>query len=182
MFEHIFDKKVDFSVQFHIDDSNNINHIGFGYFKTNENGMYDSNLINHKIPFLSELELLQLAKDIQDAIYSSDIYNNYTGYLGVDCMIYQDENKKLKIHPCLEINLRYNMGTLAIELGKHINMNSKAEIKIYFDPNQKFSDFDKYNRQIHRLEVNNNKIESGYLALSNPEHNLNFGAYLLAKK
>ena len=40
----------------------------------------------------------------------------YEGMVGVDAMFILNHNKELQIHPCVEINLRYNMGNVATSL------------------------------------------------------------------
>lgn len=42
----------------------------------------------------------------------------YTGALGVDMMIYRNGEQQDKIHPCVEINLRNNMGIVALEVSR----------------------------------------------------------------
>ena len=44
-------------------------------------------------------------------VYKRQVFHGkYVGYLGVDMMIYEDESGEFGVQPCVEINLRYNMG------------------------------------------------------------------------
>jgi hypothetical protein len=180
MFEPLLEKKVDFSVQLFINENSKVEHVGYGYFKTNENGMYDSNMINHSIPNVDVKNLEILAKDLTELIERSELAKNYRGYLGVDCMLFR-EGDEIKIHPCLEINLRYNMGTLAIKLEQYICSESKAKFRVYFDPKKSFRIFHEEMLVQNELIVHNNLIKSGYVAMSNPDYDLNFGAYLIVE-
>lgn len=42
----------------------------------------------------------------------------YQGYLGVDTIVYRDEAGRLRLHPCIEINVRPTMGHIALEITK----------------------------------------------------------------
>ena len=52
-----------------------------------------------------------LKQELPDMI--AGILPDYRGYLGIDMMIYSDSAGKYRVQPCLEINLRYNMGLVA---------------------------------------------------------------------
>lgn len=41
----------------------------------------------------------------------------YSGPFGVDMMIYADDERRLQINPCVELNLRRTMGHVALSLG-----------------------------------------------------------------
>ena len=54
--------------------------------------------------------------------------DRYEGYFGVDMFAYQDADGKQKIYPCVEINLRMNMGILAIVLNERYGMRGTLKI------------------------------------------------------
>ncbi|MEK7486283.1 MAG: hypothetical protein AABZ60_18325, partial [Planctomycetota bacterium] len=49
----------------------------------------------------------------------------YTGFAGIDTFIYRDQ-ERLFLCPLVEINPRYTMGHIALELDKHISPKSRA--------------------------------------------------------
>ena len=42
---------------------------------------------------------------------------HYNGYLGIDMMLYRDDNGRISINPCVEINLRMTMGMITAAMG-----------------------------------------------------------------
>ena len=186
MIEALLHKNFDFSLQYYCDGKGKLEYLGPGFFQTNSNGQYDGNLLggmpqelkNH----LSEGTLKELSDGMFKAIAKSAIANNYCGYLGVDCMIIEDENGENKIHPCVEINLRYNMGTLAICLDKYIHQDSCGAFKINFKPKESFDDFHNKMKNEYPFEMKDGKWYSGYLPLVSPYQNKKFGLYLLLNK
>ena len=183
MVEPLLDKLYDFSLQYHIAENQEIRFLGNGFFETNTNGQYDSNILggmpNELGNYLTPDLLHELSNGIKNAIIESDLPRHYCGYLGVDCMVYEDKHFGIKIHPCVEINLRYNMGTLAIFLNRFVHPDSKGVFKVYFDPK---SSFDKFHSNISvkkPLQIKENKWYSGYLPLVSPYQNKTFGAYVI---
>ena len=53
---------------------------------------------------------------------------HYNGPLGVDMMLYRDEDGALSINPCVEINLRMTMGMVTAALGERHGMCGKFVI------------------------------------------------------
>ena len=97
-------------------------------------------------------------------------------------LIYRDENDELFINPCLEINLRYTMGFVALKTEKLLAEKSKGVFRIFFEPGKSFLSFSNEMRAKHPLKIKESKIESGFLALTEPTPEKKFGAYLLAKQ
>ncbi|WP_461642547.1 hypothetical protein [Labilibaculum euxinus] len=186
MVEPFFNKLFDFSLQYYCNGKGEVNYLGLGFFETDSKGQYLSNYLGG-IP--SKMEKLLTGKYIHElescmseTLADSDIATNYTGYFGVDCMLVLDREEKLRIHPCLEINLRYNMSTLALFLNKNIRSGSKGNFKIF---NQFKASFDLFHLEMmkkHPLEIQDGKWVNGYLPLVSPFQNKTFGAYILLEK
>lgn len=49
----------------------------------------------------------------------SSLYNGYKGAIGVDMIVYSDENEELRIDPCIEVNVRMTMGRVAAHVYEH---------------------------------------------------------------
>ncbi|PXY02651.1 hypothetical protein DF185_00720 [Marinifilum breve] len=183
MVEPLLDKKHDFSLQYHINTYGEVNYMGNGFFATNSNGQYDSNILGGMPTamkeFLSDEKMQQLAEYMKEAMISCGIAQNYSGYLGIDCMLYRDKSGEMKLQPCLEINLRYNMGTLALIFDEHLHPETKGVFKVHFKPKSTFDQFHKEMVKNHPLKWKDGKWFEGYLPLVSFSQNKVFGAYLL---
>jgi hypothetical protein len=121
----------------------------------------------------------EIRQPLINTIESSEMANFYEGVFGVDTLIYVDEKNKLKINPCLEINVRHTMGLLALRLEKLIHQNKRGIYRTYFQPGTSFYTFKKEMEKNHTLKITENKIESGFFALTEATEDSLFGAYIL---
>ncbi len=125
MVEKMWDKIWDFAMEFEIDDKGNSSFLGLSDFYVGKEGEYKGNYvgkqekIEEKITcYVGKEDFLTLRNTVSRVI--EKLYGgNYIGCLGVDMMIYRDEWGNYKIHPCVEINLRYTMGIVALSLSEH---------------------------------------------------------------
>ena len=99
---------------------------------------------------------------------SKSVSSVYKGYLGVDMMICRfPESPAYRIHPCVEINLRMNMGVVARHLyDRYICPFSTGIFQIDYAP----SDGAAWNAhtamaETYPLEMEQGRICSGYLPL-----------------
>ncbi len=124
MYEPFLNKLIDFSFQFKIDD-NQVHYLGLTFFNTDKKGQYKGHYLqNNPIGIESEnykfvkLYECQISEQL-NTILSNKLLGKYIGYLGIDAMLVTIDNN-LKIQPCVEINLRYNMGVLAMKIAEKI--------------------------------------------------------------
>lgn len=116
MLEPAVNKVQDFAMLFYA-DTGKITHFGYSYF-SNEGNSYSSNILVDDGEILSMLsryvpqEMLESLADNLQCVLTEIIGDAYTGYLGVDMMIYE-ECGVYKIDVCTEVNLRMTMGVLA---------------------------------------------------------------------
>lgn len=118
MVEPFLEKILDFALLFNINDDS-VKFEGFSIFQNTTSTNYGGNIIAPD-PILRE-RLLQWCspRSIDNLIYASGkvlgkIYgNDYTGPVGIDMMVYRDNDLSPKIAPCIEVNLRYTMGFVA---------------------------------------------------------------------
>lgn len=135
MIEKWYDKILDFALEF---KSYNgiVEYFGSSIFET-ENGKYRGNLLYPESDFEKKLEkkglknavdvILKL-KETLSKFFSNSLSPFYEGYFGVDMMLVNgklDESETVVVHPCVELNLRMNMGVLTrcfydryVEIGK----------------------------------------------------------------
>lgn len=116
--EPVYNKTEDFAMEFYSNGNGNVHFVGFSLFHTNKSGMYTSNLLLSNEEILQYLstyvpieELIQL-RDCLIKELSVLLGTFYHGYLGIDMMIchFPEQKPFYRIHPCVEINLRMNMG------------------------------------------------------------------------
>ncbi len=185
MLEALLDKKHDFSLQFKIDSKGQPIFVGIGFFSTNTNGQYDGNILggipNVLKPILSEELMKELKEGIAEALIASEITKHYCGHLGIDCMVFIDDFGNPRIQACVEINLRYNMGILALCLNQYLHPQSEGVFKIYFEPKVRFDCFHQKMSQKYPLQLKAGKWFKGYLPLVSFNQNKQFGAYVLLK-
>ena len=182
--EPYYEKVLDFAFQFEIYQGK-VKFLGNSNFITDEKGQYQGNYLNgygkntleETIGFVNKMQDLVLAELIQ-FLEKSIIANNYEGNFGVDLMVVNQDGK-LKLHPCLEINLRQNMGLLALRMEKMLYNRAAAVFKIHYSPELLFKKFADEMSHEFPLKIKHGKIEKGFFALTDFYHNQQFGAYIL---
>ena len=128
--EPYYDKVQDFAMEFFIRDGQ-CRFIGYSLFNTNPHGRYESNLLmeDEKIEALLAQHIPHSAlHEVRDWVIAHSHYIIPTGwdttrhplYFGIDMMVVNFQfsifNSQFRIHPCVEINLRLNMGIIAHEV------------------------------------------------------------------
>ena len=178
-------KLLDLAFQFEI-KKGKAEFLGISNFYTNKKGQYEGNYLNG-LPVNTEKLISEFAdfvtgeicQPIINAIENSEMSILYEGVFGVDLLIYSDENNRLKINPCLEINVRYTMGLLALRLEKLIYQKEKGIYRTFYQPGTSFHAFKKEMDKKYPLKITGNKVESGFFALTEAAEDSLFGAYLL---
>ena len=179
MAEPMLNKQMDMAMHFEIKNKL-VTYRGETYFQTGSNGQYQANYLNQYpdvnavvLDFL-KANVKQVKLDLLKAISDSEIPQYYEGFLGVDIMIIEQEGHLL-FQPCVEINLRNNMGTVALHLQEIIHPDAKGTFNIVFNPKKPFGEI--YS-QINRKAIKEDgRIIKGTLPIVSPEGK-QFGAYI----
>ena len=175
MVEYFREKVLDTSLHFEVTNSGITFH-GFNAFKTDEKGQYIGNYINpqnhseitkHLSVLKNEITQNNLIEIIIQALQRSIFPKYYRGVIGIDVLIYKNENGEIKINPCMEINCRHTMGTVALAIEKHTNKNSKGMFFVTKNKDNKLYNFHLEQLLNNPIKVHNNKIISGYIPLTN---------------
>lgn len=184
MLECFLDKVEDFAMEFRATEQGII-FIGWSSFLTGEYGEYrgnyvgaQSNIENHLTSLLGDDILKQLLVYMPTVLQK--IYPTYRGYLGVDMMAYRDEKGVVRVQPCVEINLRCNMGIVALYLSsKYLDVCTKGEFTITFHSRQGEA-LKEHQRLCQEFPAvyKNNRIKSGYIALTPVSETTQFVASL----
>jgi len=137
------ERELDFSVQLEM-TSEGLKICGYTGLINDAKGQFQANTAapghQKKIP----ADLIALIPDPPDiaqrlhALYA-DIFAlleeelrrvNYFGPLGIDAFAYRDAEGKIRLKPVVEINPRYTMGRLTVELMKHVAPGSRGEFRL----------------------------------------------------
>ena len=117
MAEPIYNKVCDFAMEFCADEEGRVAFAGYSFFETDAFGNYKANLlvsdaeIERRLGAYVSLGTLHGVRSRLLTVLPDWLGGHYAGYLGVDMMICHEGD--YRIHPCVEINLRMNMGVLA---------------------------------------------------------------------
>jgi hypothetical protein len=186
--EPLLDKAMDLAFQFELKQGK-VNYLGISRFVTDNKGQYLGNYLNgwpidlnSQVLHFAESLPEMIIEPLQKAIETSPLAENYEGNLGVDTLIFRDETGNLRVNPCLEINVRQNMGLLSLHLEKLVLLNKNAMFKMFFRQGKSFLEFKQKMETKHPLILQDTKIESGFFALTPALENTKFGAYLLVSE
>ncbi len=123
MAEPYYEKVKDFGMEFEATDEG-ICYLGLSLFHT-ANGAYTGNILateDAKREMISRYIPICLIDEIKEKICDMLLLEDYRGPFGVDMMVVKENsqqstvNCQLKLHPCVEINLRRTMGHVALAL------------------------------------------------------------------
>lgn len=184
--EPLLNKQLDIAFQFEL-KKEKISYLGISNFTTDPKGQYTGNRLNG-LPDTVDSELKTFAKSLPEKVVEplirtlegSELASGYEGNFGVDCLIYQTIDNQLAVNPCLEINLRQNMGLLSLQLEKLLMPQKKALYQTWYGGGVSFLEFQCEMEKQHPLIIKNGKIASGFFALSDAGNDSKFGAYIIA--
>lgn len=131
------DRIADFSVQFEL-QSGRLRRIGFTGLVNDHRGQFCANWaaadFRRSLPIhgvdafrgrAGALQgLPQLFDQLQQRLESELVQAGHVGALGVDCFVYRDANGFCRVKPVVEINPRYTMGRLTLELMRQVSPGS----------------------------------------------------------
>ncbi|TLX76613.1 hypothetical protein E9993_06910 [Labilibacter sediminis] len=182
--EPLLNKKFDFSFQLMLEANGEINLSGISYFINDDKGHFTGGHIkwphrqNKTSAFLNNDVLNTAATHLIEAIKTVNPQRFYEGPIGVDAIVYENKNSDLKIHPCVDINWRYNMGIVNISLPKFLDDDSIGVWKVGAFESGKWNSFIEQNEKEKPLILNNSKIISGFVPMTPPNANAHFGVWM----
>ncbi len=188
MLEELRDKIFDISFHYHISQSTGVNYIGNASFTTDNKGAYIGNNlqavpanIDYEIKeFLTKDKIEIISNLLEKALNKSPLADKYYGYLGIDAYIYRTK-EGLKVFPCVEINLRYNMGTLNLKIRDFVHPNSEGMIITDRILNNTVSNFISEMKNKYPISYKDNKPFKGFIPLTPAKEDTVFINYLLMK-
>ena len=190
MVERRLDRIIDFALEFWIENPAVIRYLGLSRFFTSEKGEYRGNRLAHQSRIA--LEITQhIGEPLLEAVRSSvtralleTLGAHYRGPLGVDMMLYCDESGKFRVHPCVEINLRYNMGIIALSLSsRYLSPGSEGTFHLSYFPLPGAAHRVSLERaRAEPLRVEAGRVRSGYLPLTPVGVEMRFVAALTCRE
>ena len=184
--ERFLDKVCDFAMEFESDGNGHITFKGLAVFNTYSRGIYSGNLLGSQhilekhLSAFCQIESIHTLQNTITPLLAETLGNDYQGYFGVDMMIYRNENT-YSIHPLVEINLRYTMGLVALQLSNRlIHPSSHGQLIITFNKEKNTTYRAHLEMQAtYPLLLSETKIQSGYLALCPVTPETQYHAYIL---
>lgn len=174
MIELIHDKVEDFAMEFYSDGKGKVLFTGYSRFVTDEKGSYQGNLLmpdSRVEEWIRQYVPLEVLVSLRSSVQRSLevlIGRLYTGFLGVDMMVCrQQEGHPYAICPCVEINLRMNMGIVAHTLcDRFVAPGSIGLFSVDgFPTSEALQEQHAKDMQAYPLKVEEGRVVSGYLPL-----------------
>ncbi len=185
MAEPLLNNRLDFSFHFKVGDGG-IDFLGTTCFKTNQRGQYVGSYLEAYPEFVTRefgayynsQILKELSAQLQQALQEHQLSREYRGVLGIDAMLCMDENDQFYIHPCVEINLRYNMGTITLAL-RDMFPESKGFWKTVYAPKGQLINIEKQLKNDYPPVFAEGRLKSGFLPLTPMEEGVKFASFLM---
>ncbi len=188
--EPLFDKVCDFAMEFSCDDTGKVHFAGYSFFETDVRGAYKANLLASDIAIeqrLAEFVSLDDIHSLRDRVgekLAVLLDGKYKGYLGVDMMVCRfSEYPNYRIHPCVEVNLRMNMGLFSRLFYDRFLLKGKAgSFSVdYFQDSRELLEDHLQKTKNYPLILENRRIASGYLSLTPVSQQTNYRASILVE-
>jgi len=180
-----YEKIMDFALEFFCERGINISFVGYSHFETDKKGSYIGNFLdsqknieNKILQYIDNKLFTKIKIELQN--FLNEKYKNYTGFLGIDMLIYIFENQYF-IYPCVEINMRANMGILAINfVEKYLFSGKTGCFSVDFCKNSG-EVYEKHNEMTKKFppQFVHGKLYKGYLPLCPIDKNSKFWTYAL---
>ncbi len=186
--EPIYNKMEDFAMEFLISTEGRATFAGYSLFATGPGGAYEKNLllpdaeIEQRLSTYVPTEALHALRCCLEEELAQLIGTAYQGYLGIDMMICRFPSEpEFRIHPCVEINLRMNMGVVSRLLhDRYVHPEAKGEFHITYHvtPGEALEQHEQA-EQISPLQIEEGRIRSGYLPLTPVSKHTHYRAWAL---
>ena len=190
--EPFYTKATDFAMEFCVSDAA-CRFIGYSLFITDHHGRYiESRLLSDEAieevltRYVSAETLREVCRwmcahwgDIVPPEWNT---TKYPLHFGIDMMIVADDSR-FRLHPCIEVNLRMNMGIIAHELyRKVLGPEARGIYRLSFFPDSvALRDFSVGHAASHPAVYREGKLVHGYLPLTPINDDTRHHAYILCE-
>lgn len=182
--EPFLHKVVDFAMEFSL-SRKTIAFEGYSLFQTAASGAYIGNTLlsdnaieKHLTHYVNSETIHRLKVHYLHALPAYFPY--YKGIIGVDMMICKSNDVQYCVQPCVEINMRMNMGLVAHRLReKFVHPDCEGQFIIDFFKKEGFAlAFHRKMKTQFPLHIEKERITSGYLNLNPIDGHTNYVAYV----
>lgn len=183
--EPFYDKVVDFAMEF-ISEGGEVRFAGYSLFETDVRGIYKENIlasdeeIERRLSVYVPVKVLMQVRQELETHLSTVISTDYEGYLGVDMMICRVPEGYV-VHPCVEINLRMNMGVVSRLLYDRFvypGATGRYVVEFYPNPGEALNAHQLIQSR-YPLMIEDNRIKQGYLSLTPVFESSAYQAYIV---
>ncbi|MBK5195270.1 MAG: hypothetical protein JJE08_04445 [Proteiniphilum sp.] len=182
--ESVMQRVEDFAMEFYL-NKGECRFAGYSLFRSAKSGAYMGNelLSDRRIEEnLSAYVPIVLLHRLRETLLGklALYFPSYTGYAGVDMMICET-GEGYSVQPCVEINMRMNMGMVArLFHNQYMEVDGQGRFRVdYFkQPGNALLFHQKMERE-NPLVVVNEKVSSGYLPLTPVTANTRYTAYVV---
>ena len=161
----------DFAAAFYSDGKGNVNYLGLSIFETQSKGRFVGCMLGTQEMLLQRLNEYISPEDFQFlaeqicTILNEVVGHTYCGYLGVDMFIYKTQDGDYAVHPFVELNLRYTIGLVAMQISRQfIHPKSQGMLQTISYVYDAMNEHQRMRTEAP-LVLENNLIRSGYLSL-----------------
>ena len=147
--------------------------VGYSLF-TAENGAYTGNVLasnaeieKHLSQYISTERVVEVREALRKIMLPLLADSGYSGYFGIDMMLY-DNGGECCLNPCMEVNMRMNMGVVSrLFYDRFVSAGKRGIYKVSFfkQPGEAWH-FHQQMQAMHPLNVQDCRVEHGYMALS----------------
>ena len=184
--EPFYEKVKDFAMEFKA-EGHEVAFAGYSLFETDARGIYKENFLASDAT-IEEMLSEYVSRDVLHAVRKSLLQElslllggSYQGYLGVDMMIVRSEEGKYLVHPCVEVNLRMNMGVVSrLLFDRFMVPEAVGHYVIEFFP-QRGEALKAHERLMsqHTLVMEGERVRVGYLPLVPVFEDTNYLIYVI---
>ncbi len=183
--EPVLDRIQDFAMEF-LMRNGTVEFVGYSLFDTSASGAYlgnrllrDEDIEKVLSQYIDRTILHWLQQTLKERLVSQ--FPLYNGYLGVDMMICKEKNNRFRVQPCVEINMRMNMGMVAHIFRKRCMHETKSGIfrVTYFNKEHQAIKNHHAMLRNYPLAIHQSKIFSGYVPLTAVNENTRYVAYAI---
>ena len=183
--EQFLNAKQEFAMEFYA-DAGDVRFVGYSLF-TAENGAYvgnmlapDSEIEKHLTEYISVETLYKVKECLCDIMRGLLADSGYCGYFGIDMMLY-DNGDGCRLNPCMEVNLRTNMGVVSrLFYDRFVHVDSRGIYRVRFFKQQGEAwGFHQEMQASRPLEVENGRVVKGYMHLAPVTPDNRYIAYVI---
>ena len=170
--EPFYNKVEDFAMEFYA-SGGKVEFAGYSLFEADARGIYKENWLASDEAIecrLSQYVPQEVLMDVRKKLLAELpllLGNAYQGYLGVDMMVCR-VGEAYAVHPCVEVNLRMNMGVVSrLFFDRYLSTEASGRyvIEYYPRPGDALC-FHEEMKQTHPLVMRDGRMVEGYLSLT----------------